>query len=44
MLNRWTEESDIEDLSIAKIACDDINEWLDEPVMEFECDMNLEDE
>lgn len=44
LLNRWTEESDIEDLSIAKIACDDINEWLDEPVIEFECDMSLEDE
>lgn len=44
LINRWVEESDIEDLSLAKIACDDINEWLDEPVIEFECDMNLEDE
>ncbi len=44
LFNRWIEESDIEDLSLAKIAYDDINEWLDEPVIEFECDMNLEEE
>lgn len=44
LLNRWTEESDIEDMSIVKIAMDDLNEWLDEPVLEFECDMNLEED
>jgi hypothetical protein len=44
LLNRWIEESDIEDMSIVKIAMDDLNEWLDEPVLEFECDMNLEED
>jgi hypothetical protein len=44
LLNRWTEESDIEDMSIAKIAMDDLNEWLDEPVFEFESEIDLEEE
>lgn len=44
LLNRWTEESDIEDMSIAKIAMDDLNEWLDEPVLEFESDIDVEEE
>lgn len=44
LLNRWTEESDIEDMRIARIAMDDLNEWLDEPVFEFESDMNLEED
>lgn len=44
LLNRWTEESDIEDMSIARIAMDDLNEWLDEPVFEFESEINLEED
>jgi hypothetical protein len=44
LLNRWTEESDIEDMRIARIAMDDLNEWLDEPVFEFESDMDLEED
>lgn len=44
LLNRWTEESDIDDMRIARIAMDDLNEWLDEPVFEFESDMDLEED
>jgi hypothetical protein len=44
LLNRWIEESDIEDMSIVKIAMDDLNEWLDEPVLEFESDIILEED
>ena len=44
LLNRWLEESDIEDLEMAKIAVDDINEWLGEDVLEFESEIDLSDE
>ena len=44
LLNRWIEESDIEDLELAKIAVKDINEWLGEDVLEFESEMELSDE
>ena len=44
VLNRWLEESDIEDLELAKIAAEDINEWLDEEVIEFESDIKLNDD
>jgi len=44
LLNRWLEESDIEDLEMAKIAVDDINEWLGEEVLEFESEIELSDE
>jgi len=44
LLNRWLEESDIEDMDIAKIAMDDLNEWLDEDVFEFESEIDLSDE
>jgi hypothetical protein len=44
LLNRWTEESDIEDMNIARIAMDDLNEWLDEPVFEFESEIDVEEE
>jgi hypothetical protein len=38
LLNRWLEESDIEDIEMAKIASEDISEWLDEDVVEFKPD------
>jgi hypothetical protein len=41
LLNRWLEESDIDDTDMAKIVLDDVNEWLDEEVVEFESDMDL---
>ena len=44
LLNRWLEESDIEDMEMAKIAMDDLNEWLDEDVLEFESEIELSDE
>ena len=44
LINRWIEESDIEDTEIAKIAMEDLEEWLDEDVVEFECDMVLDDD
>ena len=44
LLNRWLEESDIEDTEMAKIVMSDIEEWLDEDVVDFECDIVLEDD
>lgn len=45
LLNRWVEESDIDDVRMAEIAKDDVDEWLEEEVITFECDENLvEDE
>ena len=43
LLNRWLEESDIDDLEMAKTATKDIEEWLDEPVVEFKPDPELEE-
>ena len=36
LLNRWIEESDIDDLEMAKIAMEDLNEWLDDDIFIFE--------
>ena len=44
MLNRWLEERDIEDHDRAKIGLTDIEEWMDDEVIEFECDIDLEDD
>ena len=44
LLNRWLEESDIDDREMAQIALTDVEEWMDEEVVEFECDMDLEDD
>jgi|TARA_R110000796_G_scaffold45888_3_gene110968 hypothetical protein len=41
LLNRWLEESDIDDTDMAKIVLADVNEWLDDEVVEFESDMDL---
>ena len=41
LLNRWLEESDIDDMEMAKIAMDDLNEWLGEEVLEFESEIDL---
>jgi hypothetical protein len=43
LLNRWLEESDIEDTDMAKIALTDIEEWMDEEVIEFDSDIALDD-
>ena len=44
LLNRWLEESDIEDHEMAQIALTDVEEWVDEEVVDFECDMSLGDD
>lgn len=44
MLNRWLEESDIDDHEMAQIALTDVEEWMDEEVVDFDCDMSLDDE
>ncbi len=44
LFNRWLEESDIDDMEMANIAMVDINEWLGEDVLEFESEIDLEDE
>jgi len=36
LLNRWIEESDIDDLEMVKIAMNDLNEWLDDDIFIFE--------
>ncbi len=36
LLNRWIEESDIDDMEMAKIAMNDLNEWLDDDIFIFE--------
>jgi len=43
LLKRWVDESDIEDMEIAKIAVADVEEWLDEDVVDFESDIPLDD-
>ena len=44
LLNRWVEESDIEDTDMAKIAMSDIEEWLNEEIVDFESDIKLEED
>ena len=36
LLNRWIEESDSDDMEMAKIAMNDLNEWLDDDIFIFE--------
>jgi hypothetical protein len=43
LLNRWIEESDINDTDMADIARQDIEEWLDEDVVDFESEMDEEE-
>jgi|TARA_R110002020_G_scaffold247000_1_gene460871 hypothetical protein len=40
-LRRWSEESDMEPIELAEIACEAINEWMDEDVVGFEADDGL---
>jgi len=44
LLNRWLEESDIDDHEMAQIALTDVEEWMDEEVIEFNCDIDLDDD
>jgi|19_taG_2_1085344.scaffolds.fasta_scaffold14797_3 hypothetical protein len=38
LLNRWTEESDLDVMDMAEAAAGVINEWIDEDVVTFEAD------
>ena len=40
-MRRWSEESDMEAVELAEIACEAINEWMDEDVVGFEADYDL---
>ncbi len=44
LLNRWLEESDIDDQEMAQIALTDVEEWMEEEVMDFESDIDLDDD
>ena len=44
LLNRWLEESDIDDQEMAQIALTDVEEWMDEEVVGFDCDNDHEDD
>ena len=43
LLNRWLEESDIDDHEMAQIALTDVEEWMDEDVVGFDCDIDLDE-
>jgi hypothetical protein len=43
LLNRWLNESDIDSDDMAQIALTDVEEWMDEDVVGFESDIDLED-
>jgi hypothetical protein len=44
LLNRWLDESDIDSDEMAQIALTDVEEWMDEEVIGFESDMDLDDD
>jgi hypothetical protein len=44
LLNRWSEECDLEEVQIAKAVLKAVNKWLDEMVVEFEADFDIEEE
>ena len=44
LLHRWSEESDLEDHELLQCMSDELNEYFDEDVVEFESDIELEDD
>jgi len=44
MIHRWSEESDLDDEQIVKCMVDAAREYYDEDVIDFECDMELEED
>ena len=44
LIHRWSEESDLADQSIVQCMVNAAKEYYKEDVIEFECDMDLEDE
>lgn len=44
LLNRWSEECDLECTEIAKALYESINEWMEEDIVDFEADFEIEDD
>ncbi len=44
MLHRWSEESDLEDRDLLKCLSEAVDEYFDDDVVDFESDIELEDE
>ena len=44
LLRRWSEESDLEDHELLQCISDALNEYFDEEVVEFESDIDLEED
>ena len=44
LIHRWSEESDLEDSDLLDCMGDAVDEYFDEDVGDFECDMELEEE
>jgi hypothetical protein len=44
VLNRWTEESDLQDEDLADTACVAISLWMDQDTVEFEADEDFFEE
>ena len=44
VIHRWSEESDLEDDEIVQCMVEAAQEYYDEDVIDFECDMELEEE
>ena len=44
LLHRWSEESDLEDHELLQCISDALNEYFDEDVVEFESDIDLEED
>lgn len=44
VLNRWSEESDLEEFEMLSLAVEALNARMDEPILYFESDMDGETE
>ena len=44
IIHRWSEESDLDDEQIVQCMVEAAQEYYDEDVIEFECDMDLEED
>jgi hypothetical protein len=44
LIHRWSEESDLEDSDLLNCMHDAVDEYFEEDVVDFECDMELEED
>jgi len=44
MIHRWSEESDLDDKEIVECMVEAAQEYYDEDVIEFECDMDFDED